>query len=272
MEEYKKDFEKSLSNNEYSEKLFVSIAENIVKSYELTDYVKKVLLLPINSRDSVGYYDFKNIIIDYTKIECINLEYYYFDLFVTFFHELEHAKQKKLLDKFKLYYNKVISGYKLSDDEVKEYTKIHTLYISENTINNNYKIYNKKHDLFPTEHEANYMELYSTIKLMSSFSENIHDSNLEKILNFYNKNNILLLRLLRGYKNSAFGFKSPVEQLGFRKIDKAVKEFMYKSELLSNYEKLILGLPIDKILYLKMFNDALNNKNIKHDDYVLQLR
>lgn len=94
MEEYKKDFEKSLCNNEYSEKLFISIAENIIKSYELTDYVKNVLLLPINSRDFVGYYDFKNIIIDYKKIECINLEYYYFDLFVTFFHELEHAKQK----------------------------------------------------------------------------------------------------------------------------------------------------------------------------------
>lgn len=172
---------------------------------------------------------------------------YYKIMFWTLFHEIRHAKQFKLLDKYKNYYLKLPKNHIYTLEEEKELITIYTFIVSNTIINENEKMYEKKHNLFSTEHDANYYGCLDSSYFIRDFIPVI-STKTDTLKNFY-----LLCFLLEGYKVKINGkLKSPYEQFSIKKYDYEFRDKILENNKLSNYEKLILGLPIDKKLYAEL--------------------
>lgn len=67
------------------------------------------------------------------------------------------------------------------------------------------------------------------------------------------------------------GVKSPYEQIKDRNVEKKINKLLMNNTILNDYDKLILGLPIDKKLYKELNNNLLSN-DIPNDikSYILK--
>lgn len=188
--------------------------------------------------------------------------FYYEKLFNTLFHEIEHAKENKLIDKYRNYYCKLDSEYDFTLDEKKETAQIAAIILSNKMMSEKRIIYNIYHDLFPTEHAANYYGLVNSINFLAEMLPEFKETLLNP--NIYNYK--LMLELLKGYRIKLLTRKlfSPVNIIINKDVKPYIKEMLLRDNELSNHERLILGLPIEKETYLKVYNDVCN-QNIQSD-------
>ena len=95
-------FNQSIENKNIDKNILKIILKNTIKKEKLEDYVKKVIFLR-KRNNMLGQYNYENkliIINEYSinKLTKDNILFRYELLFQTIYHELEHAKQHKLVN------------------------------------------------------------------------------------------------------------------------------------------------------------------------------
>ena len=184
------------------------------------------------------------------------------------FHELTHIKQKIDMNNKNInpLIKDVISAYKLFkdkqikvDNNVHIYNKIKLLKDGGfkleklDVVNNEKNLYKKYHDFFPYEYNANLEGLLNLIEF---------EKKAGLINNDYQTKNLYLF-LLTSYITNPFGVKSPQEtiyELKGEKLD------VSKYECLTNYERILYGLPINNQTYQKIM-DLRKEKQINFKEY-----
>lgn len=270
IQEYLKENKNCFSNLIYitpSENFFLEIAREIIRYLNLTDYVDEIFIKKSFGFAFNGYYDGRNIVIGISA-EKSTVPLYYHRIFSIFFHELQHAVQTKLIDKYNWYYSGLPQNYKFSLTEQKEISKAKIIGLTDERLFSSKMCYFMKHDLFVSEHEANFYSYINSesilMYLLPKFSEKANNCD-EYCLN-------ILKLLLDGYKlnKKADTVVSPLEQtLTNNKTFHSLLTFI---DVFDSYEKMILGLPIDMDTYLKIKHSV--TSEILPDDikkYVLNL-
>lgn len=263
MKKYKKELYDSIINEKFDEELFYAISDEIIKELELKEYVKNISLQTFDQIKCDGIYSNSDNDIKIRKDINEKFTYFYYEkLFNTLFHEIEHAKENKLIDKYRNYYCKLDSEYDFTLDEKKETAQIAAIILSNKMMSEKRIIYNIYHDLFPTEHAANYYGLVNSINFLAEMLPEFKETLLNP--NIYNYK--LMLELLKGYRIKLLTRKlfSPVNIIINKDVKPYIKEMLLRDNELSNHERLILGLPIEKETYLKVYNDVCN-QNIQSD-------
>ena len=237
---FRRDLLESIRNNEFNEELFLTMAYDIIEEYNLNNYVSSIKIKDIEGKTRGKYSNKKEIEIRKRYDYVINLTHYYIELLLTLFHELEHADQKKLLDKNKTYYSKLPINYDYTYEEAKEIIRIITIGNSRKLYASNRELYTKYHDLFSFEHEANYYSIINTTSYLKIIFPELH------INDNYKKTQLQLL--VSGYKINILDDRiiSPVEEILLDRLSKEAKSFILENDVLSTEEKMILGLPVDK--------------------------
>lgn len=255
MKKYSKELLDSVENNRYDEELFLVIAKEIIDDLDLNNYVKNISLSNLFQKNVGGTYDGSNIEIN-TKKKEISMLYYYRALFDTLFHELEHVKQHKLMDLYDGYVKKLPSDYVVTDDMLDMLTSIHLIGTSYKIIEKNEKMYMRNHDMFPTEREANFYGFINSSNFLADMLPEYKNHLIHP--NIYNYR--LMRILLNGYKIKLLNGKlvSPFERVLTKEIEPIIKEFLLENKFLNNYEKIIIGLPIEKDLFLQLYNETIN--------------
>jgi len=266
---YRKELLNSVIEQKFDEELFLVIAQELIKELELTEYVKNIFFSEISEKRFDGSYDGDDIKINKVKKEGSML-FHYGKLFNILFHELEHVKERKLIRKYHEYYCKLSDNHVYTLEERKELVKIHAIGQSYISIKNKRTKYKLNHDLFPTEHAANYYGFANSIDFLVDMLPDF-----EKELIKPNKYSLKMLELLlTGYKLKKLTAKisSPVEQILVKDIDPYIKQLLLSYNDLSNYERMVLGLPIDTDLFIKLYNQIVDN-NLPTDikEYVLKI-
>ena len=183
------------------------------------------------------------------------------------FHELTHIKQKIDMQNKDLnpLIKDVISSYKLSKDKqinvesnvhiynkitlIKDGFKLEKL----DVVNNEKNIYKKYHDFFPYEYNANLEGLLNLIEF---------EKKAGLINNDYQTKNIYL-HLLASYITNPFGVKSPLETITELKGETLDTS---KYDCLTDYERILYGLPINNRTYQKIM-DLRKEKQINFKEY-----
>ena len=184
------------------------------------------------------------------------------------FHELTHIKQKISMQDKNLnpLIKDVISSYKVAkdkqiyvDNNVHIYNNIKLLKdggfkIEKVNVDNKEKnLYKKYHDFFPYEYNANLEGLLNLIEFEKK--ANIID-------NSYQTKNIYIM-LLSSYIANPFGPKSPLETLNELKN---LKTDLNAYKVLTEYERILYGLPIENETINKIFKIK-DLKTIEFDKY-----
>lgn len=250
MEEYRRNLINSICAEKFDRELFRAISTEIINQLNLSDYIKNIVLSNDLNKGYGGSYSYKGDIVINENQGTSDIITYYKAMFFTLFHEIRHIEQYKLIDKYYNYYSKLPKNHVYTLEEEKEITKIHVFIISNIIKRKNERIYKKKHNLFSIEHDANYYGYLDSSNFLRDFFSVI-STKVDILKNFY-----LLSFLIDGYKIKINGkLKSPYEQ-----IDYQFRDNIIKNNSLSNYERLILGLPIDKNLYAELDHMRLSLK------------
>lgn len=250
MEEYRRDLINSICAEKFDRELFRAISTEIINKLNLSDYIKNIVLSNDLNKWYGGSYSYKGDIVINENQGISDIITYYKAMFFTLFHEIRHIEQYKLIDKYYNYYSKLPKDHVYTLEEEKEITKIHVFIISNIIKRKNKRMYKKKHNLFSIEHDANYYGYLDSSNFLRDFFSVI-STKVDILKNFY-----LLSFLIDGYKIKINGkLKSPYEQ-----IDYQFRDNIIKNNRLSNYERLILGLPIDKNLYAELDHMRLSLK------------
>lgn len=250
MYQKKEEILNSIINEENDKELFKDCVEEIITKENLSDYVQKVTLFNSSNLSIYGKYDYnkKAIYINEEKFASEPFAYmYYKKMLNIFYHEMRHAKQYKMIEKYTNDYINKPKDYIYNTEELKELRQIKT-YLSSNKLSNkNIKKYSKYHDLFSAEHDA---ILHGNLD-MSEYMKDIDSEISPGSILAANKTTLKLL--LKDYKYNSKGvLVSPVEQLSHNKIkNKLFRNKILKEQNLTNYEKLELGLPIDGNVFEK---------------------
>ena len=256
-----------LAYNTSLENIFLKIAREIIRYLNLTDYVDDILIKKSLIFAFDGYYDGRNIVIGIST-EQSTASLYYYKMFSIFFHELQHAIQAKLIDKYNWYYGRLPYNYNFSLTEQKEISKAKIIGLTDKILFSNKMCYFMRHDLFVSEHEANFYSYINTENLLMylfpEFSEKINKHD-EYCLN-------ALKLLLEGYKlnKNTDVVISPLEQILTN--NKIFNNLLSLFEAFDGYEKMIFGLPIDIDTYLKINHSV--TSGVLPDDikkYILNL-
>lgn len=256
-----------LAYNTSLENIFLKIAREIIRYLNLTDYVDDILIKKSLIFAFDGYYDGRNIVIGIST-EQSTASLYYYKMFSIFFHELQHAIQAKLIDKYNWYYDRLPYNYNFSLTEQKEISKAKIIGLTDKILFSNKMCYFMRHDLFVSEHEANFYSYINTENLLMylfpEFSEKINNHD-EYCLN-------ALKLLLEGYKlnKKTDVVISPLEQILTN--NKMFNNLLSLIDVFDSYEKMIFGLPIDIDTYLKINHSV--TSGVLPDDikkYILNL-
>jgi len=255
MNTYKKDWLDSVEKDNFNEELFLETAKNIVIWLDLDEYVKDIYFNDSNRGKIGGTYNLyeKKIVINrynYTFTKDPTL-YYNLVYFQTLFHELTHADQFKFLSYCK-------NEEPTNKDRVRKNALSISIVCKKNL---NYRF---KHDLFPVEHEANYHGLRLSISFLADLLPTHYIEELKESIDYDYK---LTKLLLNGYNDYFFrGMTSPIEHILNKNIYDCptIIENVLDDHFLNAYEKMILGLPINRNIYSSICNMA-NNKT-PHDE------
>ena len=265
-------FNQSIENKNIDKNILKIILKNTIKKEKLEDYVKKVIFLR-KRNNMLGQYNYENkliIINEYSinKLTKDNILFRYELLFQTIYHELEHAKQHKLVNE-----NYILNI--LDSSKNFTYNVSNNIYLKSIVEQRSMTIaglrsiiyYYKNHDFFSHEHEANFFGKYKSLKQLSQLSK--------KVNSYYSDNTIrnkeLAEQLLIGYKinKKTNELISPTDRVNSLKIMKKYKELLEKHSSFNNFEKLLLGLPVKKELYQSIYNDLyLGNLDINFESYI----
>lgn len=253
------------------------ISHDFIKEFLLTyidinnyhDYVREIRIY--NTGNSFAVYTTDkalsiryNTIIEYAKVkygitninnkyDAININN---EIIKILCHELTHIEQKiKMKQDFHPLIKEVISEYNVNKDrkiKVDNPTNIYNkLTVSSNGFkveqlditNNEKNLYKKYHDFFPYEYNANLEGLLKLIEF---------EKKAGLIDNSYQTKNIYIF-LLKSYIVNPFGPKSPLETINELKD---IKTDLNAYKVLSEYERILYGLPVEnetleKILKIK---------------------
>ena len=267
-------FNDSITKNEIDDSIILELARIEINKMNLSDSIKNIYissqhnLLPPKVSGQYSYFD-KTIIIDTNKLNTKNILVTYKLILQSLYHEIQHANQLNLL----LKYNRnslidLLSSSNFTIEKLKEFDKAVTFTYSGTIMLNEY-LYHKKYYLFPEEHEADFWGTYKMFKVMQQIYPNLNNTFYEEIRNHY-----LFKYLIANYKINPFTKKviSPLEQLKPHKTDKELRKYALTSTNLDNFEKLTLGLPISKDLYLSIYHDSKLEPCPNFDKYVKQLK
>ena len=227
---FRRDLLESIRNNEFNEELFLTMAYDIVTENGLKPYVPNIELAKLDKKDAGVYHPLVGIKVNSERNNYIDTLDYYFKLFCSFHHELQHADQHKLLD-FRI-------KKRYTEAEKKILFRLGIISCSLNYRITNPKGYYKYHDLIPSEHEANYYALFNTVKYLK---EIIPEG---KGLEDYK--NTLFLRLISGYEYNETCTKiiSPIEKSILDTMPDEIRKAVYCKDVFTDEERMILGLPV----------------------------
>lgn len=266
-------FNNSIIKNEIDESIILELARIEIEKMNLNNLIQNIYIsttlnqLPPKFSGQYSHID-KAITIDTNKLNTKNTLATYQLILQSLYHEIQHANQLNLL----LKYNgnsliDLLSSSAFTTEKLKEFDKAVTFTYS-GTIMRNEHLYHKKHDLFPEEHEADFWGIYKMFKTIQQIYPNLSTSYEEFI------NRSLFRYLIANYKINPFTKKviSPLEQLKYYKTDKNLREYALTSTNLDYFEKLTLGLPIPKELYLAIYHDSKLEPCPNFDKYVKHLK
>ena len=274
MEKIKDSLKRVLSKEIIDKDTILELMLLEIEKYKLSDYVKNIEFTDL--KGCLGIYTDDGIIkLDIDKI--INQDFikngafvYKLELLLNIvYHELEHVKQNKF---FLEYPNRF-----LDITGSKEYGRYLSIKYSL-LIQDNFNEYYFKHQYVPIEHEANYWGIYKSLELITSLSSELYDKynrrvsfNPDCYLSF--KDYILLSKLLVGYEQSLIRRKviSPSQRFSGKILDKKEKEYFLFENKLDDFNRLLLGLPLDKNIYLDL-KKGFNDPNFNMDTCIKKLK
>lgn len=235
-------YKESLKTGIIDDEILLYLINDEIEKNGYQDYIKEISFK--ENSDVCGYYNpiEKKIYIqkDIEDVKSKSKEKLvmskYLVILGIIYHELTHVKQdKRYRECLKKCRNRITkSDY---SDIIK--SKIYNCEISLKDL------YKKSHDYFPSEHEAVFMENYMKINK----SEEIE---FIPKLNEEIKKEIFIKYLFKNYELSYNYVLSPFEHLKDY-IDPDEYDFIANENILTNYEKLIMGLPMEKdeFMYIK---------------------
>ena len=253
MENWKEKLCNSLNMRELDPSFFLEIAYMIVENLNLKDYVNEILIC--NDLYCHAEYDYNTKTIRLRKNDFSNEALDYCSLFNSLFHEIEHTKQYRLINEYGSFDSPFFrSVYAKQVDGLKKMQKALILYKSFK-----YQDYddraNELYHFYPTEREAYYygaLNSYMFLKDILKLGSGIYSGAFEAFDITRYDNFVLMHLLLEGYEVDLINSKlvSPIEKIIPKSVSDTDRERLLNSEYLDDYDKLILGLPIEYEKYL----------------------
>ena len=255
------EFAKLAHKKKVSKKTIELLIRKEIKDNNLEDVLKKIIWNEEvdDHEETFGVYDFhRNGIF----LKSLLLKSSYEDILPILYHELKHAKQ------FQVASGGIEMDYDHEYDkgELEQIDKNISYLLSFKCLLDD-EFYLKNHDLLPIEHEANFYGVYSAYKTLADYVDASYEDNVLF-------NSMVGSALLADYKYDKESKKiiSPYEQLCSRKkLSNQFTEYLYDAKYISEYEKLQLGLPVERELYFSTLQDLLNDNDRDFDSYVKKL-
>lgn len=251
MTNLKKNFNQSLRYGMIDKTVLYSLINLDIQNENIFDYVNEVSI-SLNG-DGNSYYQTGTkkvhieskgkVSIKYNKSDLLKE---YKKLLTSLYHELWHAKQLKTSDEY------------LKDKTCRTTEEELYLYYYTQIIEDSLKLsfkkrkYAKEHDLYPVEHEANYIAEYKSLIVLSYLSSCFDRKTIEEKL--YEK-------LLKDYIFKEDRVISPYEQLHLYFKDYFDRKKLIDSNTLSTYKRLKLGLPVNNDILLDLKRDLDSRKS-----------
>ncbi len=239
IEGLKENLLKSQEDGILAKDLVVDLINEYVKCYNLEKYVDDIVVFNKSSK-CIGMYYHNKIFLheDLFKLMRFDSKSAFFSCFLftikVMYHELYHVYQTKIMEESLCYYDKFLLNYSLSCEERNKLAYLAVICLPKIY---NVNRYQKYHDFFPHEKEADFMGLVHAIDLAKKLD----------VKNCENSNRVLVMNMTKNYTYRGFfnnKMVSPFACLENFKMKINELHRFVKNNDFCNCEKLILGMDL----------------------------